>query len=74
MINLTAELYHNLYELRRQINDEGLQPNNLFRYVDLADKGYIEAQDIKDLLEEKHIGCDNRDLKCIMKYFRKRIN
>jgi Ca2+-binding EF-hand superfamily protein len=67
-------MFNNIQNTRRQINNDGVNVSNLFQYVDVKNKGYIDAEDIQDLLEEKRIECDQRILKGIMKIFRKRLN
>lgn len=67
-------MFNNIQNTRRQINNDGVNVSNLFQYVDVKNKGYIDAEDIQDLLEEKRVECDQRILKGIMKIFRKRLN
>lgn len=67
-------MFNNIQNTRRQINNDGVNVSNLFQYVDVKNKGYIDAEDIQDLLEEKRIECDQRILKRIMKIFRKRLS
>jgi Ca2+-binding EF-hand superfamily protein len=67
-------MFNNIQNTRRQINNDGVNVSNLFQYVDVKNKGYIDAEDIQDLLEEKRIECDQRILKGIMKIFRKRLS
>lgn len=67
-------MFNNIQNTRRQINNDGVNVSNLFQYVDVKNKGYIDTEDIQDLLEEKRIECDQRILKGIMKIFRKRLN
>ena len=42
--------------------------------MDLGDKGYISADCIRTMLEENNIFCEGRDLKCLMKFFRKKVD
>jgi len=37
--------------LRQRINDSGQDVRDLFRWVDLEEKGYVDQNDIKQLLE-----------------------
>jgi len=41
--------------------------------VDLEEKGYIDQADIKQLLEEEQFFCDSKDMKLLMRHFRKRV-
>ena len=66
-------MFNNIQSTKLQINNDGINLNNLFKYVDVKNKGYIEAEDIQDLLEEKRIECDQRILKGVMKIFKKRL-
>lgn len=66
-------MFNNIQSTKLQINNDGININNLFKYVDVKNKGYIEAEDIQDLLEEKRIECDQRILKGVMKIFKKRL-
>lgn len=40
-----------LGRLRQRINDQGQDVRDLFRWVDLEEKGYLDHNDIKQLLE-----------------------
>lgn len=73
-MTLSAEMFNNVFRMREQINSEGLKVSNLFNYVDVKGKGFIEAEDFQDLLDEKRIECNQRILKGLMKIFRKRLN
>jgi Ca2+-binding EF-hand superfamily protein len=44
-----------------------------FRFIDLQEKGYISARCFQDVLTENNIFCDEKDLKCLMKLFRKKV-
>lgn len=67
-------MHSNLMRIREKINREGIDPFNLFRHIDLGDKGYISADCMKTVLEENNIFCEARDLKCLMKFFRKKVD
>ena len=42
--------------------------------MDIKNKGYIDANDVRELLEEKGVACDEKNLKCVMKIFGKRVD
>ena len=48
--------------------------NNYFRFVDLEEKSYVSAKCFQTLLTEHNIFCDDSDLKCLMKLFRKKVD
>lgn len=50
VLTLSSELFNSINTVRQSINDNGVNLKHLFQYIDLDDKGYIEAADIKDLL------------------------
>ena len=45
-----------------------------FRFLDLEEKGYISARCLQTALTENNVFCDDTDLKCLMKLFRKKVD
>ena len=74
VLTLTAEMHSNLDSARRRINQSGISVGGLFKFVDLEEKGYISASCLQRVLSENNIFCDDRDLKCLMKLFRKKVD
>lgn len=67
-------MHENIHRIKEKINREGVQPNTLFKFVDLQEKGYIDAEDIRVLLQEHNVFCEAKNMKCLMKLFRKKID
>lgn len=44
-------MHYNIFRIKERINRDGIDPLSLFTYVDLEDKGFIEAECIKVLLQ-----------------------
>jgi Ca2+-binding EF-hand superfamily protein len=74
VIRLTGELYCNLSALRKQIKDKGVLGVNVFKCIDVGNKGYLSVEDIQNLLDEKNVKYENKSLKYVMKLFRKKLN
>jgi Ca2+-binding EF-hand superfamily protein len=67
-------MHSNVYHLKQNINSAGISLKDYFRFIDLQDKGYISARCLQDVLNENNISCDDKDLKCLMKLFRKKVD
>jgi hypothetical protein len=46
----------------------------MFRFLDLDMKGYLDAYSLEKTLKENNIFCDDKNMKCLMKIFRKKID
>jgi Ca2+-binding EF-hand superfamily protein len=67
-------MHSNINHLKQKINHEGVNLKNYFRFIDIQEKGYISARCFQDVLNENNIFCDEKDLKCLMKLFRKKVD
>jgi Ca2+-binding EF-hand superfamily protein len=67
-------MHANINQLKQKINHEGINVKDYFRFIDLQDKGYISARCFQDVLTENNIFCDDKDLKCLMKLFKKKVD
>ena len=67
-------MHYNIFRIKEKINRDGIDPSSLFSYVDLENKGFIEAECIKVLLQEHNVFCESKDMKCLMKLFRKKVD
>ena len=67
-------MHYNLFRLKERINREGVDPMSLFDYVDLENKGFLDAEGIRVLLQEHNVYCEAKDMKCLMKLFRKKVD
>jgi Ca2+-binding EF-hand superfamily protein len=67
-------MHQNINQIKQKINSFGSSITDFFRFVDLEDKGYISAKCFQTVLSENNIFCDESDLKCLMKLFRKKVD
>lgn len=74
MIRLEAEMHSNINNIKNKIKQAGISFKSLFQYIDLESQGFITSQNLRELLEESNIHCEAKDIKCLMKLFRKKID
>lgn len=74
VFSLTADMHSNIANSKKKINGSGMPLTEYFRFIDLEEKGYISSQCFKNALTENNIFCDDTDLKCLMKLFRKKVD
>lgn len=67
-------MHSNITHQRQKINQSGTTLKEYFRFIDLQEKGYISARCFQEVLNENNISCDDKDLKCLMKLFRKKVD
>ena len=67
-------MHSNINHLKQKINHAGINLKDYFRFIDLQEKGYISARCFQEVLTENNIFCDEKDLKCLMKLFRKKVD
>jgi hypothetical protein len=46
----------------------------MFRYLDVNAKGYLDAESFDKIFKANNIKCDDKNMKCLMKIFRKKID
>ena len=64
----------NINHTKQKINTSGIPLTHYFNFVDLEEKGYISSKCFQSVLTENNIFCDDTDLKCLMKLFRKKVD
>jgi len=74
VLSACSEMHANINRRKQDIVSQGLHSADLFRFVDLDDKGYVTSDDFKAVLEENNTFCDAKDLKCLMRLFRKKVD
>lgn len=74
VLALTADMHSNIANMKQKINSAGISLNDYFRFVDLEGKGYISSRCFQNVLTENNVFCDETDLKCLMKLFRKKVD
>ena len=74
IVNIFQEIVFNISRTKERINRNGIDPMKLFFYVDLDDKGFIEAECVRVVLEEHNVNCDSKGMKCLMKLFSKKVD
>lgn len=67
-------MHSNINLIKQKISSTGMSLNNYFRFVDLEEKSYVSAKCFQTLLTEHNIFCDDSDLKCLMKLFKKKVD
>lgn len=67
-------MHANISHLKQKINSAGISVKDYFRFIDLESKGYISSRCFQNVLTENNIFCDETDLKCLMKLFRKKVD
>ena len=67
-------MHANITSTKQRMMQEGSRPEDYWRFVDLEDKGYISAPCFQKVLTENNIFVDDKDLKCLMKLFRKKVD
>lgn len=71
---LTADMHSNIGQLKQKISASGVPLTSYYNYVDLESKGYISSRCLQNILNENSIFCDETDVKCLMKLFRKKVD
>ncbi len=74
VLALTADMHSNIANIKQNINSAGININDYFRFIDLEGKGYISSRCFQNVLTENNVFCDETDLKCLMKLFRKKVD
>ncbi len=67
-------MHNNINRKKQDLLACGIHSADLFRFIDLEDKGYITADCMNHVLKEKNVFCDPKDLKCLMRVFRKKVD
>lgn len=74
VVALTSDMHANIYHIKQKINSVGIKVSDYFRFIDLEGKGYISSKCFQTVLTENNVFCDETDLKCLMKLFRKKVD
>jgi hypothetical protein len=74
VLALTADMHANISVSKQRINTSGVPLKQYFNFVDLEGKGYVSASCFQGVLTENNVFCDETDLKCLMKLFRKKVD
>lgn len=49
-------------------------PKDLFVFLDVNNKGYLESESFAKVFRQNQIACDDRQMKCLFKMFRRRVD
>lgn len=72
ILKTTGELHFNLQKMREGMRR--LNPKQMFVFLDIYNKGYIDSETLLSVFKQNNIYCDDKSLKCLMKLLRKRID
>lgn len=49
-------------------------PKDLFVFLDVSNKGYLDSESFAKVFRQNQIACDDRQMKCLFKMFKRRVD